>query len=349
MKIAVFLPNWIGDAVMTTPAVRALRQHFTAAHVIGVVKPYVAAIFAGSPWFDQVFTLDNRGPWGCRSLGVSWQLQREEIDLAVLFPNSFRSALIAWLGGCPRVIGFNRYARRWLLTDTLQPLWGPDGRPLPTPIIDDYNRIAERAGCPWPGHRLELFTTPADEAAAAVVWRHAQLAAYREVICFNPGAAFGASKHWSVEAFAALARELVDRRGSAILVLCGPAERDLARQIAQLSQRPSVATVADHPLSIGLTKACVKRCDLLITTDSGPRHFATAFGRPVVTLFGPTHIAWTETFDPQAIHLQKQVACGPCQRRICPLDHRCMKLLTPAEVFDAAQQLLPRSTKRKAS
>jgi heptosyltransferase-2 len=349
MKIALFLPNWIGDAVMATPAVRALRQHFAEAHLIGVVKPYVAGVVDGSPWFDQIMLCGPRGAWSGRTLSVAWQLRRAGVDQAVLFPNSFRSALIAWLGGCRRLIGFNRHGRRWMLSDALQPLWGRDGRPQPAPIIDDYNRLAERAGCPWPGHQMELFTTAADEMAANGVWQQAGLAAYHEVICFNPGAAFGSSKHWYVESFAALAQELVDRRGSGILVLCGPGERELARQIAHLANRAAVATLADHPLSVGLTKACVKRSDLLITTDSGPRHFASAFQRPVVTLFGPTHIGWTETYDPQAVHLQKKVECGPCQLRTCPLDHRCMKLLTPAAVFDAAQQLLTRSTKRKAS
>ena len=84
----------------------------------------------------------------------------------------------------------------------------------------------------------------------------------------------------------------------------------------------------------------MRRADMLITTDSGPRHFAAAFNRPVLTLFGPTHIAWTETYFPKAVNLQKKVDCGPCQQRVCPLDHRCMKLLTPEEVFQAAQSLM---------
>src|SRR5207249_3342079 len=137
-----------------------------------------------------------------------------------------------------------------------------------------------------------------------------------------------------------LARELADRRGSGVLVLCGPGERDLARRVAHLSDRPHVHSLADQPLSLGLTKACIRRADLLVTTDSGPRHFAAAFGRPVVTLFGPTHIAWTETYYGRAVHLQKQVNCGPCQRRVCPLDHRCMTGLTPAEGFAPAAGLL---------
>jgi heptosyltransferase-2 len=116
----------------------------------------------------------------------------------------------------------------------------------------------------------------------------------------------------------------------------------MARQIVAAAGVPGVISLADVPLSLGLTMACIRRADLLVTTDSGPRHFAAAFGTPVVTLFGPTHIGWTETFFAKAVHLQKQVECGPCQKRVCPLDHKCMTLLGPDEVFAAAQDLLAR-------
>ena len=105
-------------------------------------------------------------------------------------------------------------------------------------------------------------------------------------------------------------------------------------------------SLADLDLSIGLTKACVKRSALMITTDSGPRHFAAAFGVPVLTLFGPTNIAWTRTYHPHAVHLYKPVPCGPCQKPVCPLGHhRCMTELTPDSVFRAAaQDVAPRGT-----
>jgi lipopolysaccharide heptosyltransferase II len=152
-----------------------------------------------------------------------------------------------------------------------------------------------------------------------------------------------------VENFARLAQNLADRRGAGILVLCGPGERKQAQQIARLAKRPAVHALSDlTALSLGLSKACVRRADLLVTTDSGPRHFAAAFNRPVVTLFGPTHIPWTETYYPKAVHLQKQVPCGPCQLRVCPLQHRCMKDLKPDEVYIAANALLSRY-QRKAS
>jgi heptosyltransferase-2 len=340
MNIAVFLPNWIGDVVMATPAVRALRQHYRCAHLVAVARPYVTDVLSGAPWFDATLPLQPTAG----GLSVAWRLRRAQIDLAVLLPNSFRTALIAWLGGCRRRIGFRRYTRGRLLTDRLEPRRDGHGQLKPCPVIDDYNLLAQRAGCPWPGYRLELFTTPADEAAADRVWDRFVLAG-AEVVCLNPGAAFGSAKHWPVESFARLACDLVERRGSRVLVLCGPGERALAADIAQ---RAGVASLASEPLSLGLTKALVRRCNLLVTTDSGPRHFAAAFERPVVTLFGPTHIAWTETYYPRALHLQKKVPCGPCQQRVCPTDHACMKLLTPAEVLIAAEQLLARP-ERKAS
>jgi heptosyltransferase-2 len=229
-----------------------------------------------------------------------------------------------------------------LLTDRLDAVRGADGNFLPSPIIDAYNRLAEHVGCPAPGYRQQLFTSRNDEQAADSVWKDAGFDRYPEVICLNPGAAFGAAKCWDVASFAALAQAFVDRRGSGILVLCGPGEAETARQIVGLARRPRVHSLAERRLSLGLTKACVRRADLLVTTDSGPRHFAAAFDRPVVTLFGPTHIPWTETYHPKAIHLQKKVECGPCQLRVCPLDHRCMKLLSPNEVYAASNALLER-------
>ena len=180
----------------------------------------------------------------------------------------------------------------------------------------------------------------ADEAAADRVWKQLRLSRHREVIALNPGAAFGAAKCWPVEHFAALARDLIDRRGAGVLVLCGPNERDLARQIVAATGRPEVASLADFDPSISLTKAAIRRCDLLVTTDSGPRHFAAAFGRPVVTLYGPTHQEWTTTYFAAEINLQKSVPCGPCQQRVCHLDHACMKTLMPNEVFAASERLL---------
>ena len=339
-RIALFLPNWIGDVVMATPAIRAVRERFPTAHLAAVCRPYVSATVEGSPWFDEIILHEKNGPRERRNFAVIGKLRAGRFDAAVLFPNSFRSALLAWLGNCRRRIGFGRSGRSLLLTDRLQPLRDERGAFKPSPILDEYNRLVEPLDIANPGCRMELFTTAADETAADRIWDEKKLSSFPEVIAFNSGGAFGAAKHWPIEYFAELAREFADRRGSAILVLCGPNERDLARQIVEKAARPNVFSLAEGDVSLGLTKACVRRADLLITTDSGPRHFAAAFDRPVISLFGPTFIEWTKTYFPKEIQMQKRVPCGPCQLRACPLDHRCMRDLTVADVWQAADDLL---------
>jgi heptosyltransferase-2 len=126
-------------------------------------------------------------------------------------------------------------------------------------------------------------------------------------------------------------------------MLCGPAERATAKEIVAQADHPGVFCLADaqEPLGIGLTKACIRRSALLVTTDSGPRHFAAPFNVPVISLFGPTHIAWALTFYPQALHLYRPVPCGPCQKRVCPLGHhKCMRELDPRDVYYAALRFL---------
>lgn len=341
-RIALFLPNWVGDVVMATPAVRAVRAAFPEAELVAVCKPYVADVLAGSPWFKDVILSDKRGSRMRRSLAVVAKLRTNRPDAAVLFSNSFRTAALARLGGCRRVVGFARYGRSFLLTDRLHYATDGRGRFVPMPMIDDYNRLAVTLGTREPGHRMELFTTAKDEAGADAVWDRFDLKRYPRVVALNPGAAFGAAKHWPTTHFAQLARMLTARLGCGVVILCGPSERDLARRIADDSRTPHAFALSDTPLSLGLTKALVRRANLLVTTDSGPRHFAAAFNRPVVTLFGPTHIEWTETYFEKAVHLQKKLPCGPCQQRVCSIDHRCMRELLPSDVFATAERLLTR-------
>ncbi|MBO0699466.1 MAG: glycosyltransferase family 9 protein, partial [Zavarzinella sp.] len=286
------------------------------------------------------------GPRARREVGVIRRLRRERVDAAVLFPNSFRSATVAALGRCRRRIGFDRFGRGLLLTDVLHPKRDAAGARVPSPVIDDYNRLVRILGVPDPGHRMELFTTPADEAEADRAWAELGLSRYPEVVGLNSSGAFGAAKLWPAEHFADLARTLADRRGCGVLVVCGPNERATAAEIVRRADRWQVVSLADRPVSLGLTKACVRRLDVFVTTDSGPRHFAAAFNRPVVSLFGPTFIEWTETYFPAGINLQKKVPCGPCQLRVCPLDHRCMRELSVAEVLAAAEDLLARFPRR---
>lgn len=332
---------------MATPAIRALRQTFANERLVAVAKAYVAPVLDGNPWFDRTILTGGKG--GLPMLTAAKELRGEQPRLAVLFPNSFRSALLAWLGGAKRIAGFNRYYRGWLLSDALAPHQDSRGKLMPFPALTAYNQIAMKVGCPDPGQRLELFTRAEDERAADQAWRQAGFQDHSEVICLNPGAAFGSAKLWPAEYFASLARELIRLRGAGVLILCGPKERELASRVAALAGHPLVRHLGEMGmpgLTLGLSRACVRRSHLLVTTDSGPRHFAHAFNRPVVTLFGPTHMEWTETWHPGAMHLQKKLPCGPCQKRVCPLQHQCMKELSVAEVLNASLKLLDAQLER---
>jgi heptosyltransferase-2 len=342
MNILVFCPNLVGDTVMATPAFRSLRVGFPEARIVAVIKPKIASTLDGSPWFDDRIGFDPRSKRAEeRFAAVVLRLRRERPDLAVLFPNSFRSALTAWLSGARRRVGYARGGRGILLTDRLQPAVDERGRFRPSPIVDSYRAITRRIGCPDDGPKLELFTTLEDEVAADQAWERLGLNRSKGVVCLNTGGAFGPAKSWPVEHFAKLAHGLVERAGVSVLVVCGPSERDAARSIVTMTDRPEVVSLADEPLGIGLSKACIRRSSLLVTTDSGPRHFATGFDIPTLTLFGPTHIEWTLTHHPKALHVRHPVPCGPCQKPECPEHHhRCLRDLAPDSVLAEALRMI---------
>ncbi|QDU81216.1 ADP-heptose--LPS heptosyltransferase 2 [Polystyrenella longa] len=338
MKIALFLPNWIGDAVMATPAIRAIREHYLDAEIFGIMRPYVGQVLEGLDLVDRtlLYSPRTRNP-ELKAWNLSQELRSEKIDIAVLFPNSLRTAAMAWLSGASRRVGFSRDLRGWLLTDRLQPL----SRKVPNPVVDEYLRLAEHLGCTQLTRQTELAVTSADEDAIEMFWRKQGSVLHNKgTICINSGGAFGAAKDWPKEYFAELARKLAVEQNKTILVLCGPSEVDNAREIVRQADHPQVITLAGEKLSLGLTKAAIRESELLITTDSGPRHFAQPFNVPVVSLYGPTHIAWSDTYYDKGINLQKEVDCGPCQKRDCPLGHhRCMTGMKVETVYQTVVSL----------
>jgi heptosyltransferase-2 len=184
-----------------------------------------------------------------------------------------------------------------------------------------------------------LFTTEEEESIAGEAIEAAGLRTGQPIVVLNPGASFGPAKRWLPERFADVADRLVERRGAAVFVSCGPKEIDTARAIARQMSRP--ATVLANPvMRLGPSKALIRRASLLITNDTGPRHFANALGTPVVTIFGPTDPQWTATESPTERSLTVNVHCGPCMKRNCPLDHRCMTRVTSEMVLAQAQALL---------
>ncbi|MFO0919066.1 MAG: lipopolysaccharide heptosyltransferase II [Planctomycetaceae bacterium] len=349
MKLAIFLPNWVGDAVMATPTLRALRHAHRGAKILGIMPPVIADVLQGTDFFDDVILHQPRGNHPDRSgHAVIRRLRQEQCDLGVLLPNSWRSAWLAWRGGVRRRVGFGRDGRGILLTDALK----SKSRSVPNPVLDQYLRLADHLGCDIRSKNTELAVTESDQARLNQFWtRQSPELRARGVVCFNTGGAFGPAKNWPMEYFASLAQRIVDQHHKTVLIVCGPSERDDAGMIARESGRAEVLTLAEEPLSVGLTKAAIRDSELLVTTDSGPRHFAQPFRVPVITLFGPTHIAWSETHYDLAEHLQVSVDCGPCQQRACPRGHhRCLRDLKVDRVFASVNRILaPRILPQRAA
>jgi heptosyltransferase-2 len=341
--IAVFLPNWVGDVVMATPTLRALRRHYgNDARLIGLAKPYVADALAGMPWLDELWLYDRHSPdRRLRGWHVAQRLRAEAASVAVLLQNTLHSAVVAWLARARTRAGYVRYGRGPLLTTKLEPPRDAAGTLMPVSAVDYYLQIAYRLGAPLESWTLDVRTTSDDEQAADDTWRSLGLRSGDRVVAMNSSGAFGAAKLWPDEYFAELARRVAAVHDHDVLIICGPAERERAAAITRAADHPRVFSLSTSPLSIGLSKACVRRSRLLVTTDSGPRHFAAAFGVPVIALFGPTDIRWTDTRYDREIRLQLALECQPCQQRECPLQHhRCMRDLSVDRVFEQVTAVL---------
>ena len=342
IKIGLFLPNWVGDVVMATPTLRTLREYYGNHHqLIGIMRPYVAEVLSGTNWLDDVILYDRRsGGKTMRGLSLIRQLRNRQLDSVLLFTNSLRSAVIARLSKIPQRVGYVRYGRGSLLTEKLEP---PRSgiRLSPISALDYYLNLAQAVGASIDSRHTELATTTKNDDQAAAIATRFGFRDSRPMIALNTGGAYGSAKQWPVEYFATLAQRLVHELEANIIVLCGPSETGSASRIEELANSDRVRTLANESVSIGLSKAMVKRARLLISTDSGPRHFGAAFDVPTITLFGPTDPRWSENYQEHAIHLSRDVPCGPCAHRKCPVaHHRCMRELTVDQVFHATVNLL---------
>lgn len=342
-RLLVVLPNWVGDVVLATPVLAALRAQLHDAHISFLHRGYVGDIVAGCGWHDQsIVWPTQRGLRGAYLTSeLSRVIRKARFDTALLLTNSFRSALTTWLAGVPRIVGYSREWRGWMLTDRLMPL-KRHGEYVPSPMLDYYIKLAEHIGCTVANRRLQLGISNEQEAAAQTLKQHYGLVERRYAI-INPGAAFGAAKCWLPERFAEVCDELLSRHQLIGVIVGAPGEAGLMRKIAEAA-RQSVICCDNPGTTLGSLKALVRDAALMVCNDTGPRHFGNAFGIPVVTIFGPTFQEWTDTGYAGEVKLQARVDCGPCMLRTCPLDHRCMREITSAQVLAAAESLKKKVT-----
>ena len=346
-RMLIVLPNWLGDTVMATPTLRALRQKFPQTYIAYLGRSAPLAVLADAPWSDATIELPAAGTGQYRRqfFPLVQRLTRERFDCVLLLPNSFSSALLVFLAWIPQRIGYDRDGRGMFLTDQLLPAKS-NGRFVPGPMIQYYLALAGYLGASQLDTAMELFTSDVDETALDRLLPEWGLDSDREILVLHPGGGFGPSKRWPPERFARVADVLAERFDLAVAISAGPAEHDVAQAVQDSMKRPAV-NLARKNISIGQLKVLLRRSRLLISNDTGPRHFAVAFGIPVVAIFGSTDPAWTDTFFDGERIVRAQVDCGPCQKKTCKQDHRCMEMITPDMVLDPAVELLQQSPHRK--
>ena len=348
MHIAIILPRWVGDLVMSTPMIRAVRQHFgKSVKLTAVVKPLFQDILAGTNWFDEFIAYDRHSKKQESSFRqAASALRSDRPDIALLIPNSLSSAALAWWGGCRRRVGYARHGRRLLLTDPLFPV-RHSGQVEVLSTAQHSMDLAEKIGVPRQPLELELATLPKDEEIMDSLmskffegWTQSNS---QPLFVFNDNAAYGPAKSWGGERFVSLARQLLQSYPDGRIVIhCGPGERDDARSLELSLNDSRVRSLADvDKLPFGLSKALLRRASVVITTDSGPRHIAAAFRTPTVVLHGPMDPRLGMSDHKNLIELRKELPCSPCGQRTCPLEHHdCMVGLSVDDVAHATGELL---------
>ena len=322
---------------MCEPALRGLRRLFPDAQIALLVKPAVADLFAGHPALTRVLTYDAKGRHAGLSgkWGLAGQLRRQGFNLAVLFQNAFEAAFLTFLAGVPRRYGYATDGRSLLLSD---PVAVRDRGSL-VHQVSYYWDLLRPLGLMGDPSAPELVIFPEEEQAMAKRFAQSGLTASDIVVGMNPGSTYGGAKRWLPERFAEVTERLCHTirespgQQVSVVIFGAKGEERLGQEIAaRLSFRSLVLSGAT---TIRELMAAVKRCDVLLTNDTGPMHIASAFQVPVVAIFGPTDWRTTSPFGSAHAIVRQPVDCAPCLLRECPIDHRCMTRVTVDQVYEA--------------
>jgi heptosyltransferase-2 len=342
-RIIVRGTNWVGDAVMTVPALRQLRRLFPAAHITLATRAWAEGLFADADFLDHLQVHEGSGLRSVVQQVRQWR--QGNFDLAVLFPNSLETALVASLARVPLRIGYATEGRQPLLT---HPLALPEWRESKHEVFYYLKIVAELE---WliKGEQGFLETQPngsleVSEARKTIAREFLRARGVRSIddenplIALCPGSINSRAKRWPAERYAALADHLIDELGAEILLVGSSAEAEVSLEVSRHMRNKPVLLTGETDLA--QLVAVLSLVDLLVTNDTGPAHIASALGRPTLVIFGPTNPLTTRPFSPFGEIVREPPDCAPCMLRDCPIDHRCMTAITPEDVFNRARIML---------
>ncbi len=335
-NILIWLASPLGDAVLSTPALRAIRQHYKDSKITLLANKVVQDTLTPCDFCDDWIEYKKQSP-----LRLAAELKKHNFDQAVLFKNSFGSALTIFLTGIKSRVGYSRDNRSFLLTDELYPAKLPNRKFKPLSMIDYYLTIATYLGADTSDRKIHLDIDPND--TTQLQKKLPQLTDSKgPVVILVPGGAFGLSKCWPSERFAQTADNIIEQFNATVIVSVAPnnIEKKIAQQICDTSKN-NLINLADTPLSLGQLKALFSKADLVITNDTGPRHIAIALDKKVITMFGPNDPLWTLTGHEKEVQIIGRAHCAPCLKPECyQAEHLCMNSISTDRVTEAAKRLL---------
>lgn len=328
--------NWVGDTILTYPTVQRLKALFPHSHLAILVPKDLVDLWKTSPYVDEIIPFQEKEGLGSiwEDVNLSLSLKKKRFDLAVILPRSFRSAFQIYLARIPIRIGYKDEGRSLLLTH---------GIPRTEEIlhvhrIHYYQKLVDSLGQGEESPSPRIFLREEDRRWAEDILKNLGLLDGRLLIGMNPGAAYGLAKCWYPDRFGELGKRISKRWKATILLFGKEEEQPIAKEILQ--------RIEDEGMDLtGRTRllqlaALLERCQLLVTNDTGTMHIAGAVGTPAVALFGSTDPSTTGPWGDRHVVVKKDVPCSPCLKRICPTDHRCMKLITVEEVEEVIDQKL---------
>ena len=330
-KVLMRGPNWVGDSVLAIPTMKAVRAKFPEAEITLLVRPWVAGVFKGAPFIDHLWTEPRPasvGDW----IRITREIRRNRFDLALLFPNSFESAAMMFVGRIPRRVGYATDGRRWLLTTSLKPSRQKRHQ------VHYYLDLAVALSASVDRPSIAIEASAEEKAQATGLLVSEGIREGRPFVVLNPGAAYGSAKRWGEEGFAAAGDALAEEFGLDVVIIGSELERSIAERIQQ-RMRSRVA-VLNGKTSLETLIGVISQSSLVLTNDSGPMHVAAALGVPTVAIFGATDDAVTGPFGSRARVVREPVECSPCMLRECPIDHRCMLRVSAAAVCGAAREVM---------
>ncbi|MEZ5306566.1 MAG: lipopolysaccharide heptosyltransferase II [Pyrinomonadaceae bacterium] len=332
MRIVVQGTNWIGDAVMSIPALRFLREARPEAHITLFTRPWAEGVFGDCDFIDEI--LPSQSGTKTKDLATDAKtLRKGGFDAGLLLTNSFRTAFVLRLAGIRERVGYANEGRSFLLTRSFEfPDW-KNQRHESGFYLNLVESWTGKIAAETPSAVIDVSQARRDEARLLL----SEIGAAQPIVALGVGSQNSRAKRWPTEHFAEVAKRMIEERGASIVLLGSESEHEVAERVLEICGGRAVNLCGKTTLSSAV--GILATVDLFISNDMGLAHIAAATQTPSLTIFGPTNPLTTKPFGGEIIK-EEGIDCAPCMLRDCPIDHRCMTRITASEVFEKACGML---------